>query len=76
MGILGPMFGYMLGSFLAKLYVDIGFVNLGMALTVMILGQNVQQDEFLHCCAAAQHANFIFKVIVSILYQQYKKAFS
>ncbi|XP_061125182.1 solute carrier organic anion transporter family member 1C1-like isoform X1 [Syngnathus typhle] len=27
-GILGPMFGYMMGSFLAKIYVDIGFVNL------------------------------------------------
>uniref|UniRef100_A0A3Q0T7K0 Solute carrier organic anion transporter family member n=1 Tax=Amphilophus citrinellus TaxID=61819 RepID=A0A3Q0T7K0_AMPCI len=27
-GILGPMFGYMLGSFLAKIYVDTGFVNL------------------------------------------------
>uniref|UniRef100_A0A3B3XF78 Solute carrier organic anion transporter family member n=1 Tax=Poecilia mexicana TaxID=48701 RepID=A0A3B3XF78_9TELE len=27
-GILGPMFGFMLGSFLAKTYVDIGFVNL------------------------------------------------
>lgn len=28
-GILGPMFGFMLGSYLAKIYVDIGFVNLG-----------------------------------------------
>ncbi|KAI4899806.1 hypothetical protein NFI96_013759, partial [Prochilodus magdalenae] len=28
-GILGPMFGYMLGSFCAKLYVDIGAVDLG-----------------------------------------------
>uniref|UniRef100_A0A3Q1JCP2 Solute carrier organic anion transporter family member n=1 Tax=Anabas testudineus TaxID=64144 RepID=A0A3Q1JCP2_ANATE len=27
-GILGPMFGYMLGSFLAKIYVDIGSVDL------------------------------------------------
>ncbi|KAG9280427.1 solute carrier organic anion transporter family member 1C1-like [Astyanax mexicanus] len=27
-GILGPMFGYMLGSFCAKLYVDIGRVDL------------------------------------------------
>ncbi|XP_077401235.1 solute carrier organic anion transporter family, member 1D1 [Vanacampus margaritifer] len=27
-GILGPMFGYMMGSFLAKIYVDVGFVNL------------------------------------------------
>ncbi|XP_041114262.1 solute carrier organic anion transporter family member 1C1-like isoform X3 [Polyodon spathula] len=27
-GILGPVFGYMLGSLCAKLYVDIGFVNL------------------------------------------------
>ncbi|KAL6459880.1 hypothetical protein MHYP_G00316390 [Metynnis hypsauchen] len=27
-GILGPMFGYMLGSFCAKLYVDIGAVDL------------------------------------------------
>uniref|UniRef100_A0A4W4G7B7 Solute carrier organic anion transporter family member n=1 Tax=Electrophorus electricus TaxID=8005 RepID=A0A4W4G7B7_ELEEL len=27
-GILGPMFGFMLGSFCAKLYVDIGAVNL------------------------------------------------
>ncbi|XP_077565449.1 solute carrier organic anion transporter family, member 1D1 isoform X2 [Stigmatopora nigra] len=27
-GILGPMFGYMMGSFLAKIYVDIGFVNI------------------------------------------------
>ncbi|XP_008399407.1 solute carrier organic anion transporter family member 1C1-like [Poecilia reticulata] len=27
-GILGPMFGFMLGSFLAKTYVDIGFVDL------------------------------------------------
>lgn len=24
------MFGFMLGSFLAKIYVDIGFVDLGM----------------------------------------------
>uniref|UniRef100_A0A8D3CXC3 Solute carrier organic anion transporter family member n=1 Tax=Scophthalmus maximus TaxID=52904 RepID=A0A8D3CXC3_SCOMX len=28
MGILGPMFGYMLGSYLAKIYVDIGSVDL------------------------------------------------
>ncbi|KAK9976133.1 hypothetical protein ABG768_021339 [Culter alburnus] len=27
-GIIGPMFGFMLGSFCAKLYVDIGAVNL------------------------------------------------
>ncbi|XP_040003707.1 solute carrier organic anion transporter family member 1C1-like isoform X2 [Xiphias gladius] len=27
-GILGPMFGFMLGSFLAKIYVDIGSVDL------------------------------------------------
>ncbi|XP_008314132.1 solute carrier organic anion transporter family, member 1D1 [Cynoglossus semilaevis] len=27
-GILGPMFGYLLGSFLAKIYVDVGFVDL------------------------------------------------
>ncbi|XP_034019326.1 solute carrier organic anion transporter family member 1C1-like [Thalassophryne amazonica] len=27
-GIFGPMFGFMLGSFLAKIYVDIGFVDL------------------------------------------------
>ncbi|XP_054609443.1 solute carrier organic anion transporter family member 1C1-like isoform X2 [Dunckerocampus dactyliophorus] len=27
-GILGPMFGYMMGSFLAKIYVDVGFVDL------------------------------------------------
>lgn len=27
-GILGPMFGFMLGSYLAKVYVDIGFVDL------------------------------------------------
>ncbi|XP_008302771.1 solute carrier organic anion transporter family, member 1D1 [Stegastes partitus] len=27
-GILGPMFGFMLGSFLAKIYVDIGTVDL------------------------------------------------
>lgn len=27
-GILGPMFGFMLGSYLAKIYVDIGFVDL------------------------------------------------
>ncbi|XP_061767904.1 solute carrier organic anion transporter family member 1C1-like [Nerophis ophidion] len=27
-GILGPMFGYMMGSYLAKIYVDVGFVDL------------------------------------------------
>uniref|UniRef100_A0A7N8Y7Q5 Solute carrier organic anion transporter family member n=1 Tax=Mastacembelus armatus TaxID=205130 RepID=A0A7N8Y7Q5_9TELE len=27
-GLLGPMFGFMIGSFLAKTYVDIGFVDL------------------------------------------------
>ncbi|KAM9705333.1 solute carrier organic anion transporter family, member 1D1 [Menidia menidia] len=27
-GILGPMVGFMLGSFLAKIYVDVGFVDL------------------------------------------------
>uniref|UniRef100_A0A8C6NLA4 Solute carrier organic anion transporter family member n=1 Tax=Nothobranchius furzeri TaxID=105023 RepID=A0A8C6NLA4_NOTFU len=27
-GILGPMVGFMMGSYLAKIYVDIGFVNL------------------------------------------------
>ncbi|XP_040886348.1 solute carrier organic anion transporter family member 1C1-like [Toxotes jaculatrix] len=27
-GILGPMFGFMLGSFLTKIYVDVGFVDL------------------------------------------------
>ena len=29
MGILGPMMGFMLGSFCAKVYVDIGSVDLG-----------------------------------------------
>ncbi|MEQ2171567.1 hypothetical protein GOODEAATRI_012098 [Goodea atripinnis] len=29
-GMLGPMIGFMLGSYLAKTYVDIGFVDLGM----------------------------------------------
>lgn len=32
MGIIGPMFGFMLGSYLAKIYVDIGSVDLGMGL--------------------------------------------
>lgn len=27
--IIGPIFGFLLGSFCAELYVDIGFVNLG-----------------------------------------------
>lgn len=27
--IIGPIFGFLLGSLCAKLYVDIGFVNLG-----------------------------------------------
>lgn len=27
--MLGPMFGFLLGSLCAKLYVDIGFVDLG-----------------------------------------------
>lgn len=27
-GIMGPMFGFMLGSYLAKIYVDVGFVDL------------------------------------------------
>uniref|UniRef100_A0A8C7XN41 Solute carrier organic anion transporter family member n=1 Tax=Oryzias sinensis TaxID=183150 RepID=A0A8C7XN41_9TELE len=31
-GILGPMVGFMMGSFLAKIYVDIGFTDLGMGL--------------------------------------------
>lgn len=31
-GILGPMFGFLMGSFIAKIYVDIGFVDLGMRL--------------------------------------------
>lgn len=29
-GIIGPMFGFMLGSFLAKVYVDVGSVDLGV----------------------------------------------
>ncbi len=29
-GIMGPMFGFMFGSFCAKLYVDIGAVDLGI----------------------------------------------
>lgn len=32
-GILGPMFGFMLGSFCAKLYVDVGAVDLGNTLS-------------------------------------------
>lgn len=27
--VIGPIFGFLLGSLCAKLYVDIGFVNLG-----------------------------------------------
>lgn len=29
MAIIGPIFGFLLGSLCAKLYVDIGFVDLG-----------------------------------------------
>lgn len=29
-GMLGPMVGYMMGSFISKIYVDVGFVDLGM----------------------------------------------
>ncbi len=29
-GIMGPVFGFTLGSFCAKLYVDIGAVDLGI----------------------------------------------
>lgn len=27
--LLGPMFGFLLGSYCAKLYVDIGYVDMG-----------------------------------------------
>ncbi len=36
-GIMGPMFGFMLGSFCAKLYVDIGAVDLGIHLFVQLI---------------------------------------
>ncbi|XP_064417473.1 solute carrier organic anion transporter family member 1C1 isoform X9 [Latimeria chalumnae] len=37
--IIGPVFGFLLGSFCAKLYVDIGFVNLGLtALPAVAIG--------------------------------------
>lgn len=36
-GILGPMIGFMLGSFLSKIYVDIGFVDLGTTEMIFIL---------------------------------------
>lgn len=34
--IIGPIFGFLLGSLCAKLYVDIGFVNLGKGMNVLL----------------------------------------
>lgn len=52
--IIGPIFGFLLGSLCAKLYVDIGFVNLGkdvyfylfILVTVIFNGNSVQISNF------------------------------
>lgn len=45
------MFGFMLGSYLAKIYVDIGSVDLGMGSLSI---------QYCMCVKVAQHADCVF----------------
>lgn len=50
-GMLGPMAGFMLGSYLAKTYVDIGFVDLGMKpITVIITMIKIKKGSLKDTC--------------------------
>ncbi|KAK2508113.1 hypothetical protein MC885_020658 [Smutsia gigantea] len=59
--IIGPIFGFLLGSFCAKLYVDIGFVNPGFLPSLKnVFGNPVY---FLYLCASTIQFNSLFGMV-------------
>lgn len=60
--IIGPIFGFLLGSLCAKLYVDIGFVDLGKS------EKSFLKIVYSMCCIEK------FQILQSKWYGGYKKA--
>ncbi|XP_010614109.1 solute carrier organic anion transporter family member 1C1 isoform X3 [Fukomys damarensis] len=75
--IIGPIFGFLLGSLCAKLYVDIGFVNLDFLPSLRsLLGNPVY---FLYLCASTVQFNSLFGMVTykpKYIEQQYGQSSS
>ncbi|XP_027750047.1 solute carrier organic anion transporter family member 1C1-like isoform X2 [Empidonax traillii] len=56
--MLGPMFGFLLGSLCAKLYVDVGFVDPDFCTSLKKVLSNRMYFTFL-CCSLLQFSSFI-----------------
>ncbi|POI24438.1 hypothetical protein CIB84_011811 [Bambusicola thoracicus] len=61
LAIIGPIFGFLLGSLCAKLYVDIGFVDLDFLPSVKNLFGNPVYSLFL--CASILHFNSLIGMV-------------
>lgn len=58
--LMGPMFGYLLGALVSKLYVDVGFVDTGKSSACFIV---------LHCVSSSDILLFLFCFVAQYLHQ-------